>query len=108
EVFPMSNEDILSETDRIVENARDPNFKVYKPNFEGELYDSANTDLSRKESLKENRSVQPINCELHTSKLINKKEDVNDLLYAFGFVMVLGWIGIGGVLRYIINPEIPT
>lgn len=37
-----------------------------------------------------------------------KEENANDFLYAFGFIFALGFIGIGGILRYVINPRIPT
>lgn len=105
EVYPRSNEEVLSEIDRIVESAQDPNFKIYNPNFEQELHKNSFIKLGEQEELQKNKNIQ---IKIEPSKPINKEENMNDLLYAFGFIMILGWIGIGGVLRYIINPEIPT
>ncbi len=109
EVYPISSEDVLSEIDRIVEGAQDPNFKIYHQNYEQELYKNSVMDLGKEDDLEGNKKIKLNNSELKSTEPIKKESNLEeDILYAFGFIMILGWIRIGGVIRYIVNPEIPT
>lgn len=118
-----SNEDILNEIDSIAENAQDSNFKLYNPNFEKNLNNDSlfelglkDLEINRGKLTKKKVEMKNSNCPKcgnyfigsKCNKCSKREETTNDFLYAFGFIMTLGLLGIGGIIRYVINPEIPT